>query len=122
MCKKLIYLSCCVFVLGFILSNTTGAQSANLVGWRKLDDMEGNIALDSSGNELHGTLSEPNSPEWAIGYRGGSLDFDLGDYVDLGNSDLLNFGTNDWTLSAWINITAIGSGQDNVCPISRPIN
>ncbi len=117
MFKRFIFLSCFIFVLGLVMSNTAGAQSANIVGWWKLDDIEGNIAIDSSGNELHGTLSEPESPEWMAGINGGSLFIELGEYVDLGNPDLLNFGTTDFTLCAWINTTAPGQGEDNICPI-----
>ena len=95
-------------LINLVLSSSTSAQVANLVGWWKLDDIEGNVALDSSGNGLHGTLSEPNSPEWVAGYNGGSLDFELGEYVDLGNPDELNFGTNDFTLMAWINTVVNG--------------
>ncbi len=118
MCKKLIYLISFILILGLVLINEANAQDENLVGWWKLDDMSGYIAHDSSGNELHGILgSEPSDPEWAIGYFGGSLEFELGDYVDLGNPDELNFGTNDWTLSAWINSTAPSQGEDFLCPI-----
>jgi hypothetical protein len=117
MCKKLVIFSCCFVFLQLVPSGGAYAQQANLVGWWKLDDMAGNIAADSSGNELNGTLSEPNSPEWTTGYKGGSLFFELGEYVDLGNPSLLDFGTGGFSLMAWINTVSSGQGEDYVCPI-----
>ena len=71
MCRKLIYMFLFVLVLGLVLSNRANAQDPNLVGCWKFDEMSGDIAFDSSGNELHGILgSEPNNPEWMSGYHG----------------------------------------------------
>jgi len=118
MCKKLIYPLVLIPILGLVWTNGANAQDPNLVGWWKFDEMSGDIAFDSSGNELHGTLgSEPNTPEWVTGYQGGALEFELGDFVDLGNPDALNFGTNDWTLSAWMILNVQGQGEDFICPI-----
>ncbi|MBW8039049.1 MAG: hypothetical protein FVQ85_03520 [Planctomycetes bacterium] len=36
-----------------------------------------------------------------------------GDYVNCGNPAALNFGTGDWTLSAWVRNTMTGTGDDN---------
>ena len=114
MCKSLIYM----FLFVLVLSNGANAQDPNLVGWWKFDETSGDMAFDSSGNELHGILgSEPNNPEWVTGYQGGALEFELGDFVDLGNQDALNFGTTDWTLSAWITLNVQGQGEDFICPI-----
>jgi hypothetical protein len=118
MCKNLIYVFLFVLMTGLVPGNGANAQDLNLVGWWKFDEMSGDIAFDSSGNELHGILgSEPNNPEWVSGYQGGALEFEPGDYVDLGNPDALNFGTNDWTLSAWINLSVQGQGEDFICPV-----
>jgi len=118
MWRKSVFLNSFVFVLGLVLGNGANAQDQYLVGWWKFDEMSGDIISDSSGNELHGVLgSEPYSPEWVSGFQGGALEFELGDYVDLGNPDALNFGTNDWTLSAWIILTAEGQGEDYICPV-----
>jgi len=115
MCRKLTYTIFLILVLGLTLTSITSAQ---LVGWWKFDEMSGDIAVDSSGNELHGILaSEPYTPEWVSGFQGGALEFELGDYVDMGNPEALNFGTNDWTVSAWIILNAQGQGEDYVCPI-----
>ena len=118
MCKNLIYMFLFLLALGLVLGNEAHAQDPYLVGWWKFDEMSGDIALDSSGNELHGILgSEPNNPEWVSGYQGGALEFELGDYVDLSNPDALNFGTHNWTLSAWITLNVQGQGEDYICPI-----
>jgi len=115
MCRKLTYSISFILVLGLTLTSMT---SAEIVGWWKLDEMSGDTAFDSSGNELHGILgNEPYNPEWASGFQGGALEFELGDYVDLGNPDALNFGTSDWTLSAWITLNVKGQGEDFICPI-----
>jgi hypothetical protein len=41
-----------------------------------------------------------------------SLDGD-GDYVNCGNPAALNFGTNDWSLSAWVKTAMTGTGDEN---------
>ncbi len=66
-------------------------------------------ANDSSGNELHGTIV--GEPTFVEGQVGMALELDgLDDYVDIGNPSLLDFGTGDFTISAWINMTAIERG------------
>jgi len=69
--------------------------------------------LDSSGNDFHGTAmgdaSIDTDPD-----RGQVLSLDGDDdYVDCGNPDKLNFGTEDWSLSAWVKNTMTGTGDDN---------
>jgi hypothetical protein len=44
------------------------------------------------------------------GKIGGALEFDGDDYVDCGNQDILNFGTGDWTITAWIKTTQTDRG------------
>ena len=75
----------------------------------KLDDGEGTTAGDSSGNGLDGTLN--GDPLWVEGMLDGALQLDgVDDYVDCGNPAALDFGTGDFTVSAWINMTAIERG------------
>jgi hypothetical protein len=75
----------------------------------KLDDGEGTTAVDSSGNGLDGTLN--GDPLWIEGMVDGALGLDgVDDYVDCGNPAALDFGTGDFTISAWINMTAIERG------------
>ena len=49
MCKKLIYLMSFVLVLGLALPSVVEAADPDLVGWWKLNDASGTIAIDSSG-------------------------------------------------------------------------
>jgi hypothetical protein len=74
----------------------------SLVGHWKLDDGDGNIATDSSGNENHGTLM-PASPVWTTeGIINGALDFDgVDDYVEIPDDPSLDI-TNEITLMAWV--------------------
>jgi len=74
-----------------------------------LDDGAGTVAVDSSGNGNDGVLN--GEPLWAAGKIGGALELDgVDDYVDCGNPSMLDFGTGDFTISAWINMTAIERG------------
>ncbi|MHC4753388.1 MAG: hypothetical protein ACYTFW_26435, partial [Planctomycetota bacterium] len=55
----------------------------NLIGWWKLDEDEGTIALDSSGRGNYGTLV--GDPQWVDGYDGGGLQCDgSGDWATTG--------------------------------------
>jgi len=57
----------------------------DLMGWWKLDEGAGTIALDWSGHNNHGRLF--GDPQWVEGYDGGALEFDgVDDYVDCGNA------------------------------------
>jgi hypothetical protein len=74
---------------------------AGPVAHYKLDDGEGVIAVDSSGNGLDGILI--GDPQWSAGVLGGALDFDgVDDYVDCGNDTIFSI-TDAFSLSVWIN-------------------
>jgi len=77
----------------------------NLVGWWKLDEGSGDLALDASGHENHGTLM--HNPQWVTGHDGDALQFDGGSYVDCGNAEVLNLGV--FSVSFWYNIPATQS-------------
>ena len=80
----------------------------NLVGWWKLDEREGSIALDWSGNYNHGTLI--NGPEWIYGPVDGALQLDgMNDYVDLPIGQLVST-LNESTLTIWVNFTDPNGG------------
>jgi len=72
MCKKLVYLTSFVLVLGVVLPSVAAADP-NLVGWWKFDEGSGTTASDSSSNGYDGTLE--GDLEWVPGYYGGALDF-----------------------------------------------
>jgi len=80
-----------------------GNASADIVAHWPFDDGSGTIAKDVTGNGSDGTLE--GDPQWVTGKYGTALEFDGDDYVDCGNQDVLNFGTNDWTITAWIKTT-----------------
>jgi hypothetical protein len=85
----------------------TVSEFAIPVAHWKLDDATGSTAIDSSGNEAHGTL---DGPSWSTGLDGGAIAFD-------GNADIVTFGTapslsgqTDLTVSAWVKTTYTATG------------
>ncbi|MBC8217378.1 MAG: LamG domain-containing protein [Planctomycetes bacterium] len=103
MSKKLLCTACLVFVLSL-----ASIASAELVAHWPFDDGSGTVARDVTGNGNDGTLN--GDPQWVSGMYGVGLEFDGDDFVDCGNNDILNFGTNDWTITAWIQTTQIDRG------------
>jgi len=90
-------------VVMFVASLLTASSYAAVdpqtcVGMWLLDDGEGDIAKDSSGNGNDGALIE--GPEWVDGKFGKALKFDgVGSYVDILNSESLN--GDSFTLCLW---------------------
>ncbi|MDE0014102.1 MAG: LamG domain-containing protein [Candidatus Poribacteria bacterium] len=82
------------------------SSSAEVVGIWLFDDGAGDVAMDSSGNNNHGTIV--NAPIWVDGRFGGALGFDgTGNCVST-NKRLLN-GKREFTIVAWVkkgNITS----------------
>ncbi len=94
-CGGLIYLFSLVVVLCLILTSTANAADPNLVGWWKFDG----DALDTSGNERHGTLN--GTPQFGPGVYGEALEFDGDDYVTIdGYKGVL--GTHAFSITAWV--------------------
>ena len=105
----------CLFILVVLSVSLTTVVFAGeddpLVAWWKLDEGAGEIAADSSGSGLDGTITDAT---WsAPGYddMGFCLEMERGAFVDLGNPDALNFGAGDWTVTAWINTTITGTAE-----------
>jgi hypothetical protein len=110
MCKKLVFLASFVLVLSLTTTVANADISDGLVGYWPLDEGAGTTTEDLSGNENHGTFLD--SPTWVSGKFGGALDFDgTDDVVDCGNPTVLDFGTGDWTVSAWIKVS-VNPGDD----------
>jgi len=87
----------------------TAADS--LAGWWKLDEGEGNVAVDSSGHGNHGTLM--GDPRWVPGYDGLALDFDgQGDYIETGKfpSELGVDGNVPRTVALWAYTRSFNGG------------
>ena len=83
----------------------------NLVGWWKLEEGPGNIAIDWSGHGNHATLQ--GNPEWVKGYDGGALQCDgNGDWAttDLSPADFGLDGGNPKTVTAWVYTTGFNNG------------
>jgi hypothetical protein len=81
MSKKVIFLTCFILFF-FVVSNA----SAELVAHYKLDETEGTLALDSSGNGFDGTVE--GEPNWVPGLMGGAMEFDEENYVVLPGEDM----------------------------------
>jgi regulation of enolase protein 1 (concanavalin A-like superfamily) len=89
---------------------STPITDPNLVGWWKLDDDEGRIAFDWSGQGNNGNLI--GEPQWIMGYDDGALYFDgFDDAIDCGNPDSLN-ATSAVTLLAWVKTETAGNDED----------
>jgi hypothetical protein len=115
MCKKLVYLSSFVLVLCLVLTSIAECADPGLVAWYRFDG----DALDSSGNEIHGT--EMGDPTYEAGVFGQAISLDGdGDYVDCGLDPKLDI-TEFLTFTYWIKVvefdkqwnTVISRGDDS---------
>jgi prepilin-type N-terminal cleavage/methylation domain-containing protein len=93
-----------------------------LVGHWKLDESSGITAADSGGYVNDGTLTNMNGNEWTGGILGGTLEFDgSNDYIIIADVDALSFGSggtdSPFSVSAWVNATALVEYADIVCKI-----
>jgi len=89
------------------------AELAGLIGWWKLDESEGSIAVDSSGNGNNGTLQ--GDPTWrpSNGKIGGALEFDgEDDYVEIEKESSFDI-SGQITLSAWVKTDDAGNSENN---------
>jgi hypothetical protein len=114
MCRKLIYLTSFIFVLGLVNTSVVSGIDLDtdpaLVGWWKFDEGTGDIAADSSGNGNDGTLNGP--VEWTTeGKIGGAMAF-TGPYnfVLVPSAPSLN-PTQEITITAWINPSWTGNNR-----------
>jgi len=82
-----------------------------LVGHWTMNEGEGGVAHDLSGNDNHGTLV--NGPTWANGKAGEALDFDgASDYIAISDSEATTSNlaiTGAITLSAWVKLNDMTS-------------
>jgi hypothetical protein len=91
----------------------TRITDPNLVGWWKLDDGGGSIALDWSGRGNDGTVI--GNPNWVAGHieDGNALDLDgFDDCVNCGNPQDFNIPT-QITLAAWVKTDAAGGATQS---------
>jgi hypothetical protein len=82
--------------------NPWSFSTGRLVGWWKLDEMEGSVTADAAGSHA-GTLV--GDATWAEGVAGGALQLDgQGDYVDLGTGPDFDIADRI-TVAAWVKVT-----------------
>lgn len=87
----------------------TDPGKANLAA---LYTFEGNVN-DSSGHGLNGTLKQGTSVSSGRPGGGSALKVEKAGYLDLGNPPSLDFGTGDWTVTAWFKTALKGAGDAN---------
>jgi len=79
---------------------TIPIKDPNLVGYWPLDEGAGTVAIDWSGHDNHGTLT--NGPQWVEGYLDGAVQFDgVDDRIVVPNAPELCV-TSGVTIMAWI--------------------
>ncbi|MDO8592254.1 MAG: DUF2341 domain-containing protein [bacterium] len=90
-------------------------MSDGLVGWWKMDEAVGTWngtageVQDWSGNGNNGTAAG-NASTTAGKFGNGGIFDGTGDYVDFGNSNSFDFGTNDFSISAWVKANNFDNG------------
>jgi hypothetical protein len=67
--------------------------------------------VDDSAGGNNGIIN--GNPGYVAGMFNQAISLDGDDYVDCGNSDILNFAAGDWTVCAWIKTTQSGTGDEN---------
>jgi uncharacterized repeat protein (TIGR02543 family) len=73
-------------------------NEAGLIGYWKFNEDVGGLAIDSTSNENHGIIYGATKKPEPLKY----LSFDgVDDYVNMGDQDEFDFGSNDFTVSAW---------------------
>ena len=99
MCKKLIYLTCLVFVLGVACN-----ASAQILVHYKLDETSGTVASDVSGKGNDGTID--GDPNWVAGWMDGALQFDGSLSVTLPASTM-GLRSDTGTVAFWMNMAEL---------------
>lgn len=88
-----------------LVLSTPIEEVENIISYWAFNELSGNYATDSSGNEITGTLI--NNPAWQTGVEGNALQFDgINDRVDFGTSSNLELSFNDLSISAWVKMDA----------------
>lgn len=89
----------------FAATTIAEAQTGPVVHLSMDDGAPAATAADDSGNGLDAALTnmDPNT-DWVAGISGLGLDFDgTNDFLELGDDDLLDFGSGDFSVSLWTN-------------------
>ncbi len=101
--------------LGYATTDTYGAQNVwtnSYEGVWHMNDV-GSTITDSTANAYTGTKGAgTTAPTEISGTLGKAQRFDGGDYIDLG--DVLNPGSNNWTVTTWYRPNAVGSANNGI--------
>lgn len=82
------------------LSDTEEISPAPIAYW-KFDETSGLTAYDASGQDNHGTVNTASWKGAEFCISGPCLDFPGNGFVSVADSQTLDFGTKDFTISAW---------------------
>jgi hypothetical protein len=95
-------------VWSFSTIPTIAVTDPTLIGWWKLDENQGTIALDWSGHDNNGNLA--GGPQWVAGQFESALAFEAS-RVTIPASDTLtaDMFQDSFTVAAWINPTRTGN-------------
>ncbi|HEC81904.1 MAG TPA: LamG domain-containing protein, partial [Thermoplasmatales archaeon] len=95
------------------MGRDAGSLNDGLVAYWKLDEGNGNIIHDCSGNSNDGTI---HGPKWRQGIHNYSLEFDgINDYAIVPDDPTLNFHkTNKFSISLWIKREGVLITHDEV--------
>ena len=105
-------------ILTTLISLNEYTTDGSTIALYHLNESSGTFVQDYSGNELHGTATAGN----IFGGRyGNSRAFDLAtDVVTVGNNSLLNPGTGNFTLEAWVSPLLFAGGNLTVISKGHP--
>ena len=111
MCKKFGLSVFFCILSGLLVMSVANAADTSLVGWWKLDETSGTIAVDSSSNGNNGILR--GGPQWINSKINGGLKLDgLDDYVDLPIGSVIS-SLSDCTIAFWVNFTGFDIEEDD---------
>ncbi|MBN2183515.1 MAG: discoidin domain-containing protein [Sedimentisphaerales bacterium] len=122
--SKAIFFGIFSLLLALAQTSITKGGDPSLLGWWKLDDGEGTIAADSSGNNNHGTINNPDGglgigdsvwdidPEFEIVLSLNGSDTD-GAYVSVGNIPAMTL-ENGFTWAFWAKQDAAQGTNDDI--------
>ncbi|MBC8473180.1 MAG: LamG domain-containing protein, partial [Planctomycetes bacterium] len=121
--KLLLYLTFVIFVSGLVLTDTTIAQPANLYARWPLNEGEGEMVFDISGNDLHGMIQNADNGLGLDGsvwvedpVRGTVISFNGtadGAFVRAGDIPQMTL-TNDFTWSFWAKHSADNTADNDI--------
>ena len=84
--------------------DVNGSLTEGLVGWWKFDEIDGNIAYDSSGNNRDGNFSSGGT--WVNGKIGGAIDLNGSSVVQILNYKGVT-GTQERSVSCWLKSSSL---------------